>query len=461
MPLAAPSPILRATVSADGMLLSADAMLAALQVEAGGAVGGALAVPQLAAIARLAARLEIVVSRPIVAATGTRDVDMWVRAKPQGGTVEISIIDWRERTSTAAAVDDDARGVDLAITEEGWGWQIDTHLRFSMVVDGDGAAGMSPALMPEIGSRFSAYFHLTPDAEGEMPILQAFAQRSAFHGQRAVLTQDESAQLMLSGFPLFDMAGRLSGYRGNAVKAETVSESDVHTDAPQPLDAGNGIVFGRRLDRSLRQPLGRIIANADTIGAQLDGPLRSDYTGYANDIAAAGRHLLALVDDLADLQAIDRPDFTVAAEDVDLADLSRRAAGLLGVKAIDRGISIDAPVADESVVAVGEFRRVLQILVNLIGNAIRYSPEGSRVWVRTERGDKGAQVVVADQGPGIAADAQDRIFNKFERLGRDEAGGSGLGLYISRQLARAMGGDIAVESTPGQGARFVLTLPAK
>ena len=70
-----------------------------------------------------------------------------------------------------------------------------------------------------------------------------------------------------------------------------------------------------------------------------------------------------------------------------------------------------------------------------------------------------AQVTIADQGRGIAHDDQDRIFDKFERLGRDEAGGSGLGLYISRRLARAMGGDITVDSAPGQGARFVLRLP--
>jgi signal transduction histidine kinase len=455
MSLAAPAPILRATVSADGRLLRADALIAGLQSDAGGTMGGVLAVPQLAAIARLAARLEIVVSRPIVAATGTSDIDMWVRARPEGGAVEISIIDWRERPSSAATSSNDARGVDLATTGDGWSWQIDTHLRFAMVVDEDGLAGAPPSPMPQVGSRFSGYFRLEPDAEGELPILQAFTQRSAFSRQRATLVQDESASVLLSGFPLFDMAGRLSGYRGKAVRGEV----EAIADDSAPLDTGHGLDFGRRLDRSLRQPLGRIIANADTISAQLEGPLRPDYAGYANDIAAAGRHLLALVDDLADLQAIDRPDFSVETEDVDVADLARRAAGLLGVKAIDRRITIDAPRAEEAVFAVGEFRRVLQILVNLIGNAVRYSPEESQIWVQVARGDVKARVIVADQGPGIAADAQDRIFEKFERLGRDEAGGSGLGLYISRQLARAMGGDITVESVPEKGARFILTLP--
>jgi signal transduction histidine kinase len=101
------------------------------------------------------------------------------------------------------------------------------------------------------------------------------------------------------------------------------------------------------------------------------------------------------------------------------------------------------------------------VLVNLIGNAVRYSPAGSTVWVRCGREGEGACVIVADQGKGIAPEDQARIFDKFARVDPSEPGGSGLGLYISRRLARAMGGDIVVDSAPGEGARFVLTLPGR
>ena len=130
------------------------------------------------------------------------------------------------------------------------------------------------------------------------------------------------------------------------------------------------------------------------------------------------------------------------------------------MRARERGIGIDAPREGESVPAVGEFRRVLQILLNLVGNAIRYSPEGSVVWLRAEREGARARIVVADQGEGLSAEQQERAFEKFERLGRSGGGGSGLGLYISRRLARAMGGELTVESAPGQGARFTLDLPS-
>ena len=109
--------------------------------------------------------------------------------------------------------------------------------------------------------------------------------------------------------------------------------------------------------------------------------------------------------------------------------------------------------------AIAEFRRVLQVLLNLIGNAIRYTGEGSTVRVTLERAADRARIIVADEGLGLSPEEQARIFDKFERLGRSGDGGSGLGLYISRRLARAMGGELSVESTKGAGARFVLEVP--
>jgi signal transduction histidine kinase len=210
----------------------------------------------------------------------------------------------------------------------------------------------------------------------------------------------------------------------------------------------------------LRKPIARIIANAETIRARLAGPLAPEYSAYAADIAVAGEHLLALVEDLADLEAVESGDFATEPEEIDLADVARRAAGILGVRARDRGMSVDAPRVGESLQAMAEFRRVLQILLNLVGNAIRYSPENSQIWIRLEDMGGVARVIVADQGPGLDEAQKARVFEKFERLGRSGDGGSGLGLYISRRLARAMGGDLTVETAPGQGARFILSVPA-
>jgi signal transduction histidine kinase len=255
---------------------------------------------------------------------------------------------------------------------------------------------------------------------------------------------------------LIDGGGRFVGFRGSANSLGGGSAAP--SAAPAPMAAAEASAFSERLDKALRAPLAHIIANAETIGAQPEGPIRTDYAAYAGDIATAGRHLLALVDDLVDLQAIERPGFAAEPEEIDLADVARRAAGLLAVRAAERGVRIDAPAAFDTLPATGEFKRALQIVMNLLTNAIRYTPDGGSVWIRTDREGDLAALIVADQGKGIAPEDQARVFEKFERVDPSEPGGTGLGLYIARRLARAMGGDIALDSAPGQGARFTFTL---
>jgi signal transduction histidine kinase len=181
-----------------------------------------------------------------------------------------------------------------------------------------------------------------------------------------------------------------------------------------------------------------------------DGPLRSDYASYGNDIAAAARHLLSVLTSMGD-------DTASAHQSIDLAALAGEAVVMLDSSAQDRAATIE--IEDIGPLpAQGEERAVIQILVNLIGNAIRYSPEQGRIAIRFARVWDHASVTVEDEGPGIAAADQERIFERFER-GQSEAEGTGLGLAISRRLARSMGGDVTLDSAPGEGARFTLTLP--
>jgi signal transduction histidine kinase len=143
---------------------------------------------------------------------------------------------------------------------------------------------------------------------------------------------------------------------------------------------------------------------------------------------------------------------------VDLAEVSAEAVVLLEAEAEERDVRISVE-ASRPLAAHGEERSVMQILVNLIGNAVRHSPTGGTVHLRFLRSREAASVVVTDEGPGISIDDQQRIFERFER-GSTKQPGTGLGLAISRRLARSMGGDITLESTPGAGARFTLSLAA-
>ena len=445
----------RGRIDSDGRLVEAEPRLMALHRAAGGEDKGPLAVPQIAALARLARRLGIVISRGAVAAEGEADLDLWVRAEPNEGWVDLAVTGWTARPARAPAPAADAeRQADFLRAGADWMWETDAALCLTVVSPAAAAAaGRTPAQL--VGQRLVTLFRLLEGEDGELPLLSALAEQRRFEGQVAELRGGRGGRYRLVGIPLIDGAGRFAGFRGSAaaLPAGTPVLPPVAETHPEPG------AFGERLDKALRAPLAQIIASAETIGAQGEGPIKSDYAGYAGDIATAGRHLLALVDDLVDLQAIERPDFRPEGEDIDLADVARRAAGLLAVRAGERQVRIDSPAAGESLPAAGDFRRALQIVVNLLTNAIRYSPEGGQIWVRTDREGDLAALIIADQGKGISAEDQARIFEKFERVDPGEPGGTGLGLYIARRLARAMGGDVAVDSAPGQGARFTFTLP--
>lgn len=449
-------PVAIGRVGRDGRLLDAEPRLSDLNSRAGGKPGEPLAVPQLASIARLSLRLGIAISRNIVAADGEDDIDLWVRAEPDSDGVRLEVSGWRPRAAWRA-VEDERREDDFLRTDADWVWECDSAMRLThLSLEAGARYGFDAGKM--LGQPLTLLFALEADDEGALPILTAAAEQGRFEGQVAEL-RGTGRRVRLSASPRVDAQLRFAGFTGAAEMIDADADAPAHP--PAAPEAVFTSAFGQRLDRALRKPLSRIIANADSISAQLDGPLRTDYAEYAGDIANAGRHLLSLVDDLADLSAVERDDFEVEAEPIDLADIARRAAGLLAVRASEADVRIDKPKADESLPATGEFRRVLQIMVNLIGNALRYSPPGGSVWVRLEREGALGCVIVADQGKGIAAEDHARIFEKFGRVDPTEPGGSGLGLYIARRLARAMGGDITVDSAPGQGARFVLTLPAR
>ncbi|MEG3159632.1 HAMP domain-containing sensor histidine kinase [Sphingomonas sp. LB2R24] len=445
------SPIAHAIVAPDGSLSFADPALIALNQRAGGMRGAPLAVPQLATIARLARRLGIVVSRGVVVADDETDVDLWVRAQPDGENVRLTVSGWREIAAWRPARPAPDAQNDFLGSDTDWRWETDSALRLTFVtLDAGPKHGFDAFAL--LGQPLTAMFALDAGTDGTLPILDSLARRRAMAAQPAHLRSSGRA-VTLTANVRHDASGDFAGFVGVARMVVEDALAPVAADTLSPT-------FTSGLDKALRIPLARIVANADSINAQADGPVQHDYADYAADIASAGRHLLELVDDLVDLQAVERPDFALAPEPIDLADVARRAAGLLTVRASNAEVTIVRPAMDARVPALGDFRRLLQILVNLVGNAVRYSPAGSHVTVSVERSETQAIVVVADQGKGVAPEDQIRIFEKFERVDPSEAGGNGLGLYIARRLARAMQGDLMIESAPGEGARFVLTLPA-
>jgi len=432
MASAAPEPI-RGTVDVAGRLTAADPRLARLQEEAGGGLGAMLAVPQLAAIARLASQLGVSLSRQALAATNDADLDLWVRAEPSSAGVALSIESWVEkpprrqrfRLIEGAEADHAQPQPDLTT---------DANLRLLHVsAEAAERLDIAPALVR--GEPLARVLELLPAADGDLPLLSAVAARRPFEGQ-SVRARSGTGELVLGGIPRIGRDGEFAGF-----DLRLAHPAEEHEGVSEPAEG---------FDNLLRQPLDVIMGEAARIAEKGEGPLRSDYAGYASDIAAAARHLLDV------LQSMGVERSAPSAERIDLAALALEATGLVQAQASEAGVSfdVDGPAALQ---ALGEARSVTQILVNLIGNAVRHSPRGKVVHVT---GTAGAYVsiAVADEGPGIAPADQQRIFERFEQA-EPRTDGAGLGLAISRRLARQMGGDITLESTPGKGARFTLRLP--
>ncbi len=452
---AAVAEAIRGRIDADEHLVEADPQLMLLHEQGGGVAGGRVAIPQLAALARLALRLQVEVTRPVTAGAEDADVDLMVRAIPDDDSVAIEIISWSVRpVQPAPGARFLRRDQDFIRASADFVWSIDDDLILTGISE-QAAAALSSTVTAAIGQPFDRLFKLLPGEDGE-PMVAAIAERRRFERQLVELRGTDLGVLTLSGEPQFDRSGHFVGYKGTATRVPPAPSRPGVT--PQ-VNADED--FGTEIGRVLRAPLERIIENAEDIHALSYGPLKRGYVEYAGDIAAAGRHLMSLLDDLVELQAVEKADFRIASDAVDLGEAARRAAGLLAGRAAEKNVRIERPGEFEKFFVTGEFRRVLQILVNLLGNAVRYSPPGSTIWLRGRMEAGNAVMIVADQGKGLAPDHHERIFEKFERLDRGEAGGSGLGLYISRRLARAMGGDILVDSAPGEGARFILTLPAR
>jgi PAS domain S-box-containing protein len=215
------------------------------------------------------------------------------------------------------------------------------------------------------------------------------------------------------------------------------------------------------MSHELRTPLNAIGGYAELLALGLRGPVTGPQLEDLTRIQRAQRHLLGLVNDVLDFARLEAGSVELAADVVPLADVVAHAHALVAPQLEHKGLHYEAAL--DGAVAWADRERVEQIVLNLLSNALKFTPAGGTV--RVHAGVEGAQAClhVRDTGPGIPASAHEAIFQPFVQLSTGltrTSEGSGLGLAISRDLARAMGGDVTVESVPGDGATFTLRLPA-
>lgn len=222
-------------------------------------------------------------------------------------------------------------------------------------------------------------------------------------------------------------------------------------------------VFLSRTSHELRTPLNAILGFAQLLDMDREA-FKPDQALAVGQIRQAGHHLEALIDDLLDISAIESGAVTLASEPVVLAHVLDEAIALTEPDAAGAGIRLPHGVAWPSVQVCADRRRLLQALLNLLNNAVKYNRPGGRIDVSIEPTADRVKVWVEDEGAGLAPEAHERVFSAFDRLGQERVGsvkGTGLGLALSREILEAMGGAVGYRDRRdgGAGTAFWLSLP--
>jgi signal transduction histidine kinase len=220
--------------------------------------------------------------------------------------------------------------------------------------------------------------------------------------------------------------------------------------------------FLATMSHELRTPLNAIAGYSELLKLELRGPITREQREDLERIDRSQRHLLSLINDVLNFAKIEAGHVAVESKPMGLREVIDRLLEFvepqLKEKQLKFMIASDIPETE----ACGDPDKVRQILINLLSNAIKFTPAGGQIALRCHEDEKLLYLCVDDTGTGIPSDKLDAIFEPFVQVNRDYSSkheGTGLGLSISRDLARRMGGDLTVESTPGEGSSFILSLP--
>ena len=205
--------------------------------------------------------------------------------------------------------------------------------------------------------------------------------------------------------------------------------------------------FLANMSHELRTPLNAIIGFSRVMRERMFGELNEKREEYLDDILSSGNHLLSLINDVLDLSKVEAGQFELEVAPFSLRESLERGVVMVRERATTNGIAIELEAGPNVDIVTGDERRIEQVIFNLVSNAVKFTPAGGAVDVRATQVDGEVRVAVADTGPGIARDDQERIFEEFQQAaaGIEQRDGTGLGLALSKRLVELHGGRIWAE----------------
>lgn len=373
---------------------------------------------------------------------------------------------------------------DILRAASDWVWETDEEGRVTFISERiTEVLGKPPALI--IGRRLVDLGEGRGDAVAAMLEARAPFRNCVFD----LVDRDGGVRRhVLSGVPFFHLkTGRFAGFRGTGtdISAQHAAEQATN-ESRQKLEAALAELNAKNLhldlaleraqaamrakseflanmSHELRTPLNAIIGFAEVIASQRFGQKLERYAEYAGYIVKAGHHLLSILNDILDVSRLEGDLVSVDLAPTPLGEILNEAVSLVAMRADEKQIQIMPPECPRDVMVMVDRTRAIQIMVNLLGNAVKFTPAGGRVGIELDIGVDDVRVTVWDTGPGIPEDKQEAIFAPFVQIHDSSYSrphdGIGLGLSISRHLARLMKGDLVVANAPAGGARFTVTFP--
>ncbi|MCB1396107.1 MAG: PAS domain S-box protein [Rhodobacter sp.] len=372
-----------------------------------------------------------------------------------------------ERALTAQKASEQ-RFTDIAAVSSDWFWELDSSMRLAFLspgferttgIPGEAVIGLSvagpfDAAARTLGCAVDGDWNTVRLAIEGRQSFADFVYRMDFSDGRPPIWQ------RISGAPYYDAEGRIAGYRG--VGSE-VSALVAATERAQAANRAKSR-FLANMSHELRTPLTGVLGMTDLLS---ETPVDAQQREMIDTIRESGEGLLTILNDILDLAKIEAGKLAITREAFVPAQLLRRVRALFAPRATASGLDLQLVLgAGCEAPRSGDANRILQVLNNLVGNALKFTESGSVVITAAIAPDPGGtdslRIEVADTGIGMTADQAAKVFDEFEQAETSTArrfGGTGLGLSITRRLVALMGGEIALDTAPGAGTRVTVSLP--